>query len=283
MTRTHTLLCAAAGLALAAPLPALAQEDSAQTEAVETAGESDEAAQMDAMLAGLASMFPVEPLTEDQQSRLPQATRIVSSLIPEGSMGEMMGSMFEEMIEPMMLMGGAPSNATVAKAIGVEPLELAGLDAEQSAELAKMLDPAWEERQARQMEVFPAMMTQMMSAMEPSMRRAMSELYAINFSASELDEIEAFFATETGANFARKSFTMSSDPRVISASMEALPAMMQSIGALEGQLSDLTADLPAPRSFADLSEAEQERVTEMTGFTREEIEAQLEAAQDTDF
>lgn len=120
-------------------------------------------------------------------------------------------------------------------------------------------------------------MAQMMNAMEPGMRNAMAELYAINFNSTELNEIEAFFLTKTGASFARKNFTMSSEAGIISATMEAMLAMMGTIGSLEQTVAETTADLPPTRSFADLTTAEKAKVAAMTGYTVEDIEANLEA------
>lgn len=267
------IFAAAAGLAALtlAPQPLAAQDD-----AQDAAAPSAEADEMQQAMEMLGAMFPAEPLTADQEARLPQATRIIGKMIPEGTLAEMMGSMFDKMLGPIMQASGSPATGTVTRATGLSAVDL-DLTPEQTEELASVFDPAWAVRQEREMAMFPGMMEAMMNAMEPGMRKAMAELYAINFNPTELNEIEAFFLTETGASFARKSFTMSSDPRIISATMEAMPAMMGTIGSLEQAIVDATADLPATRSFADLTPAEKAKVAEMTGYSVEEIEASLEA------
>ena len=125
----------------------------------------------------------------------------------------------------------------------------------------------------------PALMKDMMQVMEPPMRKAMSEAYAVYFNEQELNDIDAFFSTESGLAFARKSFTMASDPRIIGASMEAMPAMMESLGSLETKMEEATADLPAKRSFAELSAEERARIAEITGASVEDIQQTMEAAQ----
>lgn len=272
------IFAATAGLAaLTLAAPPLAAQDAGE-EAVDLASDGNPADSngMDEAMALFGAMFKAEPLTPEQEARLPQAQRVVGQLIPEGTLGEMMGSMFDKMLGPIMEMGGSPATATVASGTGLSTYSL-DLTTEQTEELASLFDPAWAERQKREMAMFPGMMTEMMNTMEPVMRKAMSELYAINFTAQELTEIEAFFATETGASFARKSFSMSSDPRVLGATMEAMPAMMGTIGSIEQKMAEATADLPAKRSFADLSAAEKARVAEVTGYSVEEIEANLSA------
>jgi hypothetical protein len=237
---------------------------------------SDEMAQAMAMLGG---MFPAEPLTAEQETRLPQAQRIIAQIIPEGTLADMMGSMYEKMLGPIMQAEGPAATGIVTRATGLNVFDL-NLAPEQAEELASLFDPVWAERQKREMALVPGMMAQLMNAMEPGMRKAMSELYAINFSSTELNEIEAFFLTETGASYARKSFTMSSDPRIISATMEAMPTMMETFGSLEKRVAEASADLPPQRSFADLTAAEKTKVAEMIGFTVEEIEANLAATEE---
>lgn len=259
------------------PVPALAQE--AEEEQVDLAedGESagSEVDEMEAAMAMLGSMFEVEPLTAEQQARLPLAESIVLKMMPDGALGEMMDGMFDQMLNPIMEMAPDASTTTVAQSIGVTAFEIE-LEEDKAAEIASLFDPSWKEREERQREMVPAMISEILTVMEPSMRKAMGELYAINFSVKELTEIDAFFSTETGATFARKSFTMASDPRIVGASMEAMPQMMQAIAGIEERMAEATADLPEARSFADLSDAEKAQVAEATGFTVEEIEANLE-------
>lgn len=271
----HRLFAAAAAAGLCAltlaPAP-LAAQDTVTSAATE---------EMDQVMAMLGGMFPAEPLTAEQETRLPQAQRIIGRMIPEGTLSELMGSMFDKMLGPIMQASGSPATATVTRATGLSSFDL-DLTPEQTEELASLFDPAWAERQKREMALFPGVMATMMDAMEPGMRKAMSELYAINFTQQELDEIEAFFLTPTGTSYARKSFTMSSDPRVLSASMEAMPAIMSTIGSLEQKAAEATADLPPTRGFADLTAAEQAKVAEVTGISVEEIRASLDAQAETD-
>ena len=91
----------------------------------------------------------------------------------------------------------------------------------------------------------------------------------------ELDDIDAFFSTESGLSYARKSFAMSSDPRIIAASMESLPTIMGSLGEFETDLAAAAADLPEPRTFAELSAEERARLAELLGWSVEELEANM--------
>lgn len=258
-----------AGLALLSLVPpSVAAQNKADPHSETGKAEVDQAMDM------LGKMFPAEPLTAEQQARLPQATRIITRMIPDGTLGEVMGGMFDKLLGPLAAATDAPANDTVQKGLGITP-GLSDLSAEQTAEIASMLDPAYAERHNREMAVMPAVMRDMMTAMEPTMRKAMSELYAINFSQKELDDIEAFFQTDSGAAYARKSFTMSSDPRVVSATMEALPELMVAITSMEQKIAAASADLPPKRSFAELSGAEKAKIARLTGYSVADIEAML--------
>lgn len=269
-----------AGVATTLAVPVSAQDEDVPPVAILT--EEDRVSPAPAVydeadpFAMLGAMFEPEPLTPEQEARLPQAAGIIAKLVPEGTMGEMMGSLFEGFLKPFGDLPMTSALSRVAKGIGVGDYDLELTD-EQARELADMFDPVFEEREAREMAMLPEMLGRMMEAMEPPMRKAMTELYAINFTEAELSDIDAFFSTPSGATYARKSFTMASDPRVIAATMEAMPSLMAPIAEMEELAKAATADLPPARSFAELTGAERARIAALTGFTEAEIEEALAA------
>lgn len=261
------LFSAGTALALATTAPLSAQD----------AGSDAATEELDQVMDMMTEIFPVEPLTPEEEARLPQAQRIVALVIPEGTMGKIMGDMIDDMLKPIMTMGGSGAKTALAQEIGVSPFELNMTD-EEAADIVAMFDPVWAERQERELEAFPQMMREMMTLMEPGMRKAMSEAYATHFTTPELDGIEAFFATDIGAKYAAESFAMASDPRMMGASMEALPAMMQAMGDMEARIEESTADLPEARVYSDLTPAQRALVIEATGFTDDELRTLSEAS-----
>ncbi|MHA6332514.1 DUF2059 domain-containing protein [Qipengyuania sp. CAU 1752] len=261
-------------MALATAAPLSAQQSAPQIETTQAdESESSEEAEMAEAMAMLGAMFAVEPLTPEQEARLPLATTIIAKIMPEGAMAEMMDGMFNGMLGGLMQMGDeAPATSVLANSLGISADEM-DLSEDQAAELVTLLDPAWRERREIEKAMLPEMMKTLMSAIEPAMRRAMSELYAINFTQPELVGIDAFFSTETGAKYARKSFTMASDPRVMSASMEAFPAMMGTFEDMEQRQKEATAHLPQVRSYFELEPAEKARIAAATGYTAQDLEA----------
>ncbi len=246
-------LLAAPLAAVSLPAPSFAQADGEMSE--------DEMAQV---MATLGEMFPSDPLTAEQQARLPAATAVVDKIILPGTMEEMMGAMFDGMLGPMMDGEFDQPKIELAKLLGAQVWEL-DIEDDAAREAVTLLDPAWQERKRLEAEVMPRVMGEIMVAMEPTVKSAMSELYAIYFDMDELADIDAFFSTQSGAAYARKSFTMSADPRLAGAMMEGMPTIMASVSDMQAQMQAATADLPAPRSVEDLSAQERARLAELTG------------------
>lgn len=281
MIRRRVFAATTALAALAFAAPSLAAQDAPPPVTVVEVPAGDKGAepsgdvQAMAALAGMmGGAMKVDPLTPEQQARLPQAEAIIARIMPPGAMAETSQQMFGGLLGGFGGLGDAMPRGprfAVADALGMDPVDLQDVSDEDANELASLLDPAWKEREGVMQGLVSSMMGDMMNVMEPPMRKAMAELYAIRFTGTELAAIEAFFATEAGMKYARESLSMTSDPRLMSASMEVLPAVFASIADMEGRIKKRMADLPEPRRFADLSPKERERVAKLTGRSVEDL------------
>ena len=252
----NTLVLALAPLALAMPAPVLAQDPPA-----------DEMAGMMDMLGG---MFPEEPLTPDEEGRLPAATALVEKIVPPGTMGEVMGGMFDGLLGPLMEMSVENPVAALTQLLGAGSRQ-ADLEEAQAAKALAVLDPDWQERRRLEAAVLPQTINAMMVAMEPSVKSAMAQMYAVYFDERELADIDAFFSTPSGAAYARKSFSMSSDPRMMGAMMQSMPTIMESLGTIEQQMTLATVNLPNPRSFGELSAEQRKQLQAILGVNAAEL------------
>lgn len=278
--RVFTATTALAALAFAAP--SLAAQDAPSPVTVVEVPAGDEGTepsgdvQAMAALAGMmGEAMKVDPLTPEQQARLPQAEAIIARIIPPGAIADtsrdMFGGLFGGFIGGFGEEMPAGPRLAVAEALGIPPDSLDTLGEAETIELANLFDPAWKQREGAMQDLISLMMGEMMNVMEPPMRKAMAEFYAIRFSSAELAAIDAFFATEAGTKYARESLSMASDPRLMSASMEMLPAVFASIADMEARMKERMAGLPEPRRFADLSPEERERVAKLTGRSVEDL------------
>lgn len=253
-------------LGLAAMVPTAANAGQAKNETTASREEPSEAEVADLMKA----MFKVEPLTAEQQARLPQAEKLIARIMPPGTMGKMMGGMYDKLLGPIMAMAGEASSSDVARELGVDAEELELEDGE-AARIVAILDPVWKERQEAEMAAMQRAMSSVMTAMEPGMRKGMSEAYAIAFTAAELTDIDRFFATPSGATYAEKSYALASDPRLMAAAMEGLPQMMAQFKTMEEEAKAASAKFPPRRSYGDLSAGQRQEIARLTGLGQDTI------------
>jgi hypothetical protein len=188
-----------------------------------------------------------------------------------------MGTMFDNLFKPLMTATSAPTSKDAAKLLGLDAAEL-HLREGQAAEIVRIIDPAHEERAARTAAAMPDAMNRMMTAAEPVMRQALSEIYAVYFDESELADIGAFFDTPSGIAYARKSMSMASDPRYLGAMMRSMPDIVAGMSEMEGALAAAIADLPMAKSYADLTAEERVRLAELTGLDAATIQSAMDLA-----
>lgn len=258
------LTTSAASLALFTAAPAIAQEDDASNEEMS----SEALEQIGSMLGGL---FQAEPLTTEQETRLPAAQAIVAQVMPDGFYGKMMRDMMDQTMRPMMAMFTAPEFALAAR-LQVEDGTLENLDEAQQAELMQMLDPVHDQRVDTMITAMTENFSEMFSVLEPPMREGLSKAYAVRFDEAQLADIATFFATPTGGLYASESMALYADPQVMSAMMQSMPAIMGGMADLESSMKAAMAELPPERAYADLSAAERARMAEILGVEESELE-----------
>ena len=247
---------AMAAAALVCAAPAAAQEDTEHSQSALSPGELDEFAGM------MAGLFKTEPLTEEQNARLPAAQAVVGEMMPDGFYGEMMAGMMDKMLRPMLTMFSQPEFVLGAR-LTVDAEAIEALEEAEQAELTAMLDPAYQARGDAMVAVLTSRMGGMFTAMEGPMREGLSKAYAVRFDDAQLADIAAFFATPTGGEYARESMALFADPQVMQASMQALPAMMSGFGDIESAMREAMTALPAERGYDDLTEAQRKRMAEL--------------------
>ena len=254
-------------LSLTLSAPAMAQdivtgeiEGEVAIDDAETDGVMDEAA----VLAMMSGLFQAEPLTAEQEARLPAATAIVATMMPEGFYGELMRDMMEKTMRPMMAMFSEP-DFILASRLTLDEAAIAELGDAEKKELLTMLDPAWDQRADTMVNAMVANMGGAYAAVEPPVRAGLAKAYAVRFDEAQLADISSFFATPTGGEFARQSMALFADPQVMGATMEAMPEMIGSFTEMETSMEAALESLPAERDYADLSAAQRARMADLLG------------------
>lgn len=252
---------AAAALALI-PGPVLAQDDA---NGLAGFGEA------------MAGMFaPPPPLTEQEQARLPLAMALAEKVVPAGSLGGMMDGMMGGLFGAVLGTEGEPSpRSVISRRVGVFSVDTGAITDQQALRIADLLDPAWRERETRSRAFTQAAMNRVMQAVEPVVRQAIAELYAIHFTQAQLADIDAFFATPSGAAYASQSYQMASDPRLMGTMMRMMPEAMGQMGSIQAELDAALADLPPQRNYADLTTNQRKLLAQWLGVPGQDLEYAL--------
>lgn len=261
ITPVALALCIAAGPLAAQDDNPSAVEWDAQVEADAGSGDDEPMQAMAAMLGGL---FQAEPLTPEQEARLPAAGAVVGAMMPEGFYGKMMSGVMEKTMRPMMAMFASPE-FIISSRLEVDPETITALSADEQKEIAAMLDPAWDRRIDSIVGVVTGKMGGMFEALEPPMREGLTRAYAVRFDEAQLADIGTFFATPTGAAYAQESMALFADPQVMSSTMQAMPTMMAGMGDMDVTIAEAMAALPAERGYSDLATAERARLAKLLG------------------
>jgi hypothetical protein len=191
-----------------------------------------------------AGTAPVDP------ARLVIAQKAVVKLIPPGTYQKMMKDVVDQMTNGMIGQMMGMDASVFAKAGGVEEGSEAAkaIDGKSLGDLASEKDPYFKERMDITMKVMFDEMGKMMADMEPSLRTAMANIYARKYTVQQLRDIEAFFATPTGTEFAGNFMATFTDKEMMQVSMSAMPKMMEAIPEIMKKVEAATAHLPKPKT-----------------------------------
>lgn len=263
----RTLLASAASFAMLTATPVLAQDNAEPT--------SDEIErELDAMGELFGDMFgTADPLTEDQEARVPMAQAVVLKLFPEGTYAKMM----DETMAP--LMDGILGNITGSPALvlmeltGLPPSALNEVDDAKLAEAVALLDPNAEARNAEIADMTLSIISDVVVKIEPSYRAGLARAYAVRFTKEELADLDAYFATPVGSKYAGESFLIFADPQVMSSMNEMMPAVMEAMPGMMGSIGEIAEKFPKGRTFSALNAEEQDKLAALLGTTLEDLAA----------
>lgn len=266
-----------AGTIAVAPIPVAAQEApaaeavaqdaatpaDAETEAALANAKAKMQKEMDAAIALVEKMFDTSDLPPIEPARLTLAERTTAALIPDGSLEKMMDNLYGKMLRTILEETGGNSDLSLSIKTGVESDRIAALDADTKNAVADLFDPHRKEREDQVMKVIRPLISEALADLEPPMRAGLAKAYARKFSAGQLTELNAFFATPTGQSYAGESLALQADPEVMLAMMKAVPPLVTKFidraPTIEGQLKEL----PKEKGLADLSDTEMNKLAKL--------------------
>lgn len=236
----HCLLLAAALLAT----PAVAADSQPSTPAPHVASDP---AQARAARAVVDQIFPAGTYA-----------RIMDKSM-DAVMGSVLGSLDQMLLRDLSRIGGASEE------------ELRQLGDGSLKQMMEITDPAYRQRIERATRVMTEQMSASMTRFEPGIRDGLAQAYARRFSAAQLGDLNTFFNTPTGKIYAAESMMLFLDPEVMNRMQAMMPELMKEMPAMIAAMEQATADLPKPRTYADLVKDERARLAQLMGISEAEL------------
>jgi Uncharacterized protein conserved in bacteria (DUF2059) len=179
-------------------------------------------------------------------ARIAAAKPVIEKLWPLGTYRRMMDGSMSKIMDSMMesMMGMKASDI-------VGPMDKSGKAAEVAGEssmgeIATKADPNFRERTRLMMDAMMSGMIPIMEKIEPQVRDNLTKIYARRFTAGQLADLSAFFATPSGKAYAEQSMLVFMDPEMIQGMQAFVPELMKSMPDIMKQAEAATKHLPPP-------------------------------------
>ena len=231
------LLVAAPALAEAKGKPAA--EEKAAPEATK------DAFNIAQVMAMFDKMFPAGP--EPAPARLALARTTAQAMFPNGTYAALFDEAMSGIVDRVLAIN--PGDLMPAKGDAkVAPLSL-------HDQLAKD-DPYFDERMKIMRRVIGEELIKISALMEPKLREGLARSIARRFDEKQLQDVNAFLATDSGRAFAGQSMRMWVDPDVMRSMMQSMPHIVAAMPGAMIRLETETAHLPKPKKKAAEIKAE---------------------------
>ena len=196
--------------------------------------------------ASTASTASTLSETQTDPARIQAAKPVVDKLWPLGTYRRMMDGTMSKLMDSMMesMMGMKASD--IAGAADMSGKAGKPVDDQSMGALAEKADPNFRERTRIMMDVMMSGMIPVMEKIEPQVRENLTKIYARRFSAVQLADMAAFFATPSGTAYAEQSMLVFMDPQMIQGMQAFVPELMKAMPDIIKRAEEATKHLPLP-------------------------------------
>ncbi|KTE22469.1 hypothetical protein ATE67_00510 [Sphingopyxis sp. H050] len=232
-----------------------AEEDLTSPENLENA-KAKMQREMDQAIAMVEKFFDTSNLPPIDPARLALARQSTAALLPAGSLEKMVDNLYGKAFDLFLAEMDGASPLMLSIKTGVESDKIEALDDKSKTAIADLFDPHRKERGDQILKVVKPLISEALADLEPPMREGLAKAYARKFSAPQLTEMNAFFATPTGKLYASESMALGADPEVMLATIKAVPPMITKFIDRAPQIEGQLKELPKEKQLTDLSDAE---------------------------
>lgn len=225
-----------------------------------------------ALLATVSPALAAEPVAAAaaaDPARLAAAKKTVDFVWPLGTYARIMNGTMDKMMDAIL---DSTMKLPVKDLAGISGVDTDKLGTASLAEIMEIYDPAYKERMRLSTRAMMSEMGAMMTEFEPEIRDGLSSAYASRYDAKQLGELNAFFATPTGTAYAADSYLIMMSPEVMAKMQAFMPKMMEKMPAIVEKVKTATDALPKQRKYADLSNAEKDKLAKVLGLSRKDLD-----------
>lgn len=228
------------------------------------------------LLCASAPALAAEPAAAPQAApadptRLAAARQTVDYVFPTGTYARIMNGTMDKIMDSVM---DSMTRLPIKDLAGMSGVDTSKLSSASLAEIMDIYDPHFKQRMSLSTHAMMGEMVGIMTEFEPEIRDGLTQAYAEKFDAKQLGELNAFFATPTGKQYAADSYLIMMSPQVMAKMQAFMPKMMQQMPAIIEKVKVATANLPQPRKYADLSKAEKAKLASILGVSEQELDKQ---------
>jgi hypothetical protein len=216
------------------------------------------------LLASTAAMAQTAPAAPDPAS-VAIGRSIAAKLLPDGSYQKVMrgslGHMMDGVTQQMMSM----PMAQIIRMSGLSPAQAPKMGTATMHQIMEIVDPAFEQRMHIMMPMMMEQIGQLMTRYEPQMRDGLAEAYARHLTLAQLTDLDRFLQTPSGSAYAAQAMQIQTDPALVAKMQAFLPDLFKAMPDIMQKVQAATANLPKPKTAADLTEADREKLAKLLG------------------
>jgi hypothetical protein len=224
-----------------------------------------------APLPAFAQTVTAEARAAIDPARLEIARQVVARVFPVGTYRKMMGASMDKLMGSIMDGTMSMPIGQIAAMGGLETDAVAKLDQISIGEIMAVFDPHYRERTELGMRAMMASMGGLMESFEPRVQVGMARAYARKFSATQLAELDRFFATPTGSFYASESMTLAMDPEIMAEMQAMMPEMMAKMPDFMKAMTEATKDLPPARKPSEMTAADRAKLAKLLGIDEKDL------------
>ncbi|WP_262407966.1 DUF2059 domain-containing protein [Sphingopyxis sp. OPL5] len=225
--------------------------------------------EMDQAIAMVEKIFGTDKLPPIAPAQLAIAQKTTGALVPTGSLEKMMDNLYGKLFRGLMGELGGMSDIMLSYKTGVEADKISALDDVTKEKIADIFDPNRKAREEQIMTNVKPLISEVLRDLEVPMREGMANAFARKFSADQLNQMNAFFATPAGSAYASEWMALQADPEIILAIIKSVPPMANKWIDRAPELEGKFKDLPKERQMADLSDAD---LTKLAGLMKVDVQ-----------